>query len=357
MHSGGQAKNFRGWRRLSPFFVWLVLFYTAWATVVSLGGHWESVIGHWPIALVMLLGSYVAGSTPMGGGTVGFPVLVLFFGHDPAMGRDFSFVIQSVGMTSAAIFIFCRRLPVETTTLGWALLGSTIGTPLGILLFAPMVPGLAVKLLFSVVWASFGIMTLYKLREISAAEGIARASKRFDRLSGLAVGLVGGTFVASVTGVGVDMLIYTVLVLVRRADLRIAIPTSVIMMAYTSVLGVAVKIGTTGFYPGVFENWLAAAPVVALGAPLGAYVVHLVGRQRTLVFVSLLCLLQFFWTYQQSWTDLGMPGLLLGLVGLLIFNAIFHYLYCLGQILAADGRPVETWRALAFWGPKDRKTG
>jgi uncharacterized protein len=357
MKSDRQVDNTQGRWRLIPFFVWLAIFYAAWVAVVSLGELWPVVFDHWPIALVMLLGSYVAGSTPMGGGTVGFPVLVLVFDQDPSMGRDFSFAVQAVGMTSAAIFIFCRRLPVETTTLGWAMIGSTLGTPLGILLFAPLVPGLAVKLLFSIVWASFGIMTLYKLREISAAEGIARASKRFDRLSGLTVGLVGGTFVASVTGVGVDMLIYTVLVLVRRADLRVAIPTSVIMMAYTSVVGVAVKSLATGFSPGVFENWLAAAPVVALGAPLGAYVVHLVGRQRTLVFVALLCLLQFFWTYQQSWDDLGVPGLMLGLVGLLIFNGIFHYLYRLGKILAADGRPVERLHLLDFFGQNGGKTG
>jgi uncharacterized protein len=341
MFSDHQAESRVSRQRLWPFFVWLGAFYTGWTIVVSVGGHWGEVIRHWPIAVVMTLGSYVAGSTPMGGGTVGFPVLVLLFGQDPSMGRDFSFAVQSIGMTSATIFIFCRRLPVETTTLRWALLGSTVGTPLGILFFAPLVPGLAVKLLFSVVWASFGIMTLYKLREIAAAEGISRASRRFDRLSGLAVGLLGGSLVASVTGVGVDMLIYTVLVLVRHADLKVAIPTSVIMMAYTSLIGVAVKSLSTGFSPGVFENWLAAAPVVALGAPLGAYVVHLVGRQPTLVFVALLCLLQFFWTYQQSWAQLGIPGLLVGLAGLLVFNAMFHYLYRLGQILAADGRPGE----------------
>jgi uncharacterized protein len=248
--------------------------------VVSAGGHWIEVAGHWPIALTMAFGSFVAGSTPMGGGTVGFPVLVLLFGQEATMGRDFSFAVQSIGMTSASIFILCRRLPVETTMLRWALLGSTVSTPLGILFFAPLVPGLVIKLLFAVVWASFGIMTLYKIREFSAAKGIARASKRFDRLSGLAVGLFGGAFVASVTGVGVDMLIYTVLVLVRHADLKVAIPTSVIMMAHTSLIGVATKSLTTGFSPGVFGNWLAAAPVVALGAPLGAYFVHLVGRQR-----------------------------------------------------------------------------
>ncbi len=342
--SAGQARASRtvGDRRhIWPFLIWLAGFYSVWAAVVLLGGYLGEVIQHWPIALAMAAGSYVAGSTPMGGGTVGFPVLVLLFHQEATMGRDFSFAVQSIGMTSASVFILSRRVPVETTMLRWAIMGSTIGTPLGILFFAPLVPGLAIKLLFAVVWASFGIMTLYKLREIAAAEGIAHASKRFDRLSGLAVGLLGGAFVASVTGVGIDMMIYTVLVLVRHADLKVAIPTSVILMAYTSLIGVATKALLTGFSPGVFGNWLAAAPVVALGAPLGALVVNLVGRKRTLVFVAILCLLQFVWTYYEEWPQLGVRGLLVGMAGLVIFNALFHYLYRLGQILAADGRPVQ----------------
>ena len=44
---------------------------------------------HWGIAAAMAAGSYVAGSTPMGGGTVGFPVLVLLFDQSGAIGRRY----------------------------------------------------------------------------------------------------------------------------------------------------------------------------------------------------------------------------------------------------------------------------
>lgn len=66
-------------RRLWPFVLWLAVFYTAWITLVTWRGDWANVLSHWPIALAMSFGSYIAGSTPMGGGTVGFPVLVLIF--------------------------------------------------------------------------------------------------------------------------------------------------------------------------------------------------------------------------------------------------------------------------------------
>ena len=41
-------------------------------------------------------------------------------------------------------------------------------------------------------------------------------------------------------------------------DLKIAIPTSVLIMAFTSVLGILVKNLTTGLQPDVYEYWLAA---------------------------------------------------------------------------------------------------
>ena len=40
----------------------------------------------------------------------------------------------------------------------------------------------------------------------------------------------------------------------------------------------------------VFANWLAAVPIVVLGAPLGAVVVHYISRTYTLLVVSTLCL-------------------------------------------------------------------
>ena len=285
-----------GIKELGPWLVWLVGFYAVWFLVVWTGDHWQPLAEHWGIALAMAIGSYAAGSTPMGGGTVGFPVLVLMFGEEPTLGRDFSFAIQSIGMTSATIFILCRRQPIEWPMLRWAVLGSAIGTPIGVLLLAPLVSGLFIKVLFAVVWCSFGVLHLYRLKEIVRHEGLAPGAHRFDRNAGFLVGLVAGATVSSITGVGVDMVLYAVLVLLCQADLRIAIPTSVIIMTFTSLFGLAAKTLFGSLQPGVFENWLAAAPVVVLGAPLGAFIVNRIGRTSTLLVVSILCVGQFLWT-------------------------------------------------------------
>ncbi len=322
-----------GWRGLAPWFIALGLFYTAWLSLICLGHYWPTVTRHWGIALAMAAGSYVAGATPMGGGTVGFPILVLLFHLPATLGRDFSFAVQSVGMTSATIFILCQRQPLERPMLGWALLGSGVGTPLGILLLAPLIPPLLIKIVFAVIWASFGLLHLYRLKEIARHEGLAPGAHRFDRHAGFLVGFLAGATIASITGVGIDMVLYAVLVLLCQADLKIAIPTSVVIMSFTSLLGSATKGLFTGFQPGVFENWLAAAPVVALGAPLGAYVVAKVGRQPTLFFVSFLCIGQFIWTMSEEWPALGWGGLGLSLLGVLLFNLFFEWLHRVGHRL------------------------
>jgi uncharacterized membrane protein YfcA len=325
-------------RSLVPFLVWLALFYLAWLTLVISGGHLQTVLGHWPIAVAMLGGSYVAGSTPMGGGTVGFPVLVMVMDLPATLGRDFSFAVQSVGMTSASIYILSRRQPIEWPMLRAALVGALIGTPLGIVYLAPLASDLAIKLLFATLLCSFGLLHLRRINEITGYHGITPTDLAFDNKAGFLVGLLASMTVASITGVGIDMMIYMVLVLLCHADLKIAIPTSVILMAFTSLVGLSVKLLTGSVQPGTFENWLAAAPVVAIGAPLGALVINWIGRRATLLFVSLLCVGQFIWTLVHERGALTSWSLAASILGVLLFLLVFQDLYNRGNQLARRKR-------------------
>lgn len=322
------------------FGLWLAVFYTVWLGIVITGNHWQTLREHWGIATAMAMGSYVAGSTPMGGGTVGFPILVLLFKLPATLGRDFSFAVQSIGMTSAAIFIFCRRQHLEWVLLRWSLLGSLIGTPLGIFFFAPLVPELVIKILFAVVWASFGVLHLRRTNDICANIGETGAAHAFDRKVGFTVGLLGGALVASVTGVGIDMILYAVMVLLMRADLKTAIPSSVVIMAFTSLVGIATKAFFAGVQEGVYENWLAAAPVVALGAPLGAFIVDKIGRKPTLLVVAVLCVIQFLWTMQQEQARIGWTGVFLCAAAVVVFNLGFEWLWRVGDKLERRSVPM-----------------
>ncbi|WP_428264286.1 sulfite exporter TauE/SafE family protein [Haliangium sp.] len=322
--------------RLFP--LWLLGFYGAWLALVARGDHWGTVVAHWPIAASMALGSYVAGATPMGGGSVGFPVLVLLFDLPATLGRDFSFAIQAVGMTSASLYIIASRRRVAWRLLAWALLGALLGTPLGLRWVAPHLPGGVAEIAFAVIWASFGLMALTRLSELSGASTPTPTTAGFDRAVGVAIGALGGALIAAVTGVGVDMLICVVLVLIVRADLKIAVPTSIVLMAGTSIIGAATQWLSGGFAPETFEHWVAAAPIVALGAPLGALVVNLVGARLTLALVSGLCLLQFAWVGLVQWQRMGWHSVLLGGGGLLAFHLVFRWMNELGKRMRQRAR-------------------
>lgn len=318
-------------QKLWIWFLWLGLFYAAWLLVVILDDSWGAVRDHWPIAAAMAAGSYVAGSTPMGGGTVGFPVLVLFFDMPASLGRDFGFVCQSIGMVSASIFILARRQIVAWGILRWAFGTALIVTPLSLNFVAPYLPPDFITVMFAVMWASFGIMHFTNLTEILKSSRVT-TEKDLDAFWGILIGAVGGIS-ASLTGVGIDMLVYVVMVSLMRVDVRVAIPTSVIIMALTSLIGVASTLLFGEMPRAAYENWLAAAPVVALGAPLGAFVVAYISRSKTLLFVSSLCIVQFVWTL----IDKSVTGwsLVLALLGVAVLNIAFRALYAAGAKYAA----------------------
>src|SRR5690606_7182876 len=138
-----------------PFLAWVIWFDLAWLTAVAGFSLWGHVAAQWPIALAMAFGSSVAGSTPTARGTAGFPSLVLLVGEDVSVGRYFSFLVQSVGMSSASVFLLCAR-----RTMAWRLLLISLGTafaviPLALWLVVPLVPAPVVKLTFATIWAGF----------------------------------------------------------------------------------------------------------------------------------------------------------------------------------------------------------
>jgi len=281
--------------RRRGFGLWIATFYGLWVLLVTLGGHWREVVGHWGIALAMALGSFVGSSTPMGGGTVGFPVLVLLLDEPVALGRQFSFAIQALGMGSASLYLVLSRRPVAWRLLGWALAAALFTVPPALLLLVPRLPALGVKLLFAVLWASFGMLHLGRLRELEARTGGGDHAPRVEGAAGLTVGILGG-LAAAATGSGINLVLYAVMLLPFRSEMRLAISTSVIAMAATSLIGISTEALAGTLTRELYLNWLAAAPVVILGAPLGARLMHHIPRRPTLLAISFLCLAQLVWT-------------------------------------------------------------
>jgi hypothetical protein len=124
------------------------------------------------------------------------------------------------------------------------------------------------------------------------------------------------------------------MVLLMRADLKVAIPSSIIIMAFTSFIAISIKMALGTVHPDVFGNWLSAAPVVALGAPLGVLIVALIGRRITLFVVAVLCIGQFGWTMQQGYSEVGLVVVACSVLAVALFIAGFEWMWKIGDRLA-----------------------
>ncbi len=281
----------RAWRAYVLF--WLAV----WVALVVRPGAWLIAVAHWPMAVVMILGSMVAGSTPMGGGSISFPALVLGFGRTPAMARDFGLAIQAVGMSSALVFIFTRRIPLAGRLLTWTCLGAIAGLTFGTVALAGRVEADAVKLLFATLWITFGAWLVTGETE-EAPRGPRPPSRREVAPIGLCAGFLGGA-VMSLIGVGPEMVVYAALVLRFGWRPRAAVPTAVCATALMAPVGFLLRVVTAGVDPGVFPDWMAAMPIVVFGAPAGAYVATRMPRVLLLRIIGALCLIQFVATVVQ----------------------------------------------------------
>jgi uncharacterized membrane protein YfcA len=246
----------------------LLLIDITWLIYMSWRDLWHIYESYWVSAVTMIFGSFVAGATAEGGAFIAFPVFTKLLGVSAEHASVFGLMIQSIGMTSASFAILAMSLPVIKKILPAALVGGMTGMLVG--LYWIDISEVYAKLLFTFLVTSFAVVLLFRrvLLKGKTFPNIVQYGK-VDALVILIVGVFGG-YIASKTGTGLNIMIYIALVLGFRISSAIALPTAVICMACCSVFGflnhaVTGKIGDVWFY------WLAAVPVVTIGAPLGSY--------------------------------------------------------------------------------------
>ena len=306
------------WRRV---LIWLIpaVVTLAWLTYVSTVGHWDRVTNHWESSLTMLFGSFVAGSTPQGGGAIAFPVMTKALQVPADVARTFSLCIQAVGMVVASAVIILARRRIEAKPLIVAGSAGVVGFLAGLFLlgdhdsvFWPsLVPAPYVKVTFTVILAAMAYIVWLSLKEGDCGELALPVRNTRVRIGVIAAGLVGGV-ASALTGSGVDVFLFLFLVVLAGLHPRVGVPTSIIAMALVSTLGfillglvdgqLATEVNGAGdvvsvggnalpqTLPGsqfdVFGLWLAAVPIVVWGAPLGAYLVDILREGRLIAFVA-----------------------------------------------------------------------
>jgi uncharacterized protein len=258
--------------------------WTGWLIAVGPSNSLAVVAEHWEVALTMVFGSFVAGATSEGGGAVAFPVFTKVLQVAPADAKLFALAIQSVGMTAASMAILAMRVRVDWRAIGWSTLGGIVGISFGLRYLAPLAPPAETKMLFTAMQASFGVTLIFMLRKKQARVQRARIGGRLGPALLLTVGVLGG-FASSLVGSGIDLLVFSMLVLLFRLSEKVATSTSVIIMALNSLAGMAIYHFQVGPLPeNVQAMWLSAVPIVVVGAPLGALVCAQMSR-KAIAFV------------------------------------------------------------------------
>lgn len=260
-----------------------IVVWVPWLLAMAAADRWALFVDNYFMSITMVFGSFVAGATSEGGGAVAFPVMTLVFGIAPSVARDFSLMIQSVGMIAAGLTILWTGVPVVRRCLVWTSLGGAAGVILGLEFAAPRIAPAYAKMLFTSTWLAFAVA----LWMINRARG-RLVNDDLSEWSGgrkallFAVGIVGGT-VTSITGSGLDILTFSLLVLVFRVSESVATPTSVVLMGLNALVGALYK-GTVGggLAAEAWGYWWVCVPVVVLGAPLGAQFI----RNRSRLFVA-----------------------------------------------------------------------
>ena len=297
-----------------------------WLVAVLAFGLLDRVIDNWESTLTMVFGSFLAGSSPEGGGAVAFPVFTKAMGVPGPIARTFGLSIQAVGMSMAAISIYLNRRPIHLRAAAIGSASAIVGFLAAVHLFGkpdevfwPSSIGPAwAKATFSIVLATTSFLMIRHLRAGSHDHSGLKWTRRYD-LGVVVVSLAGGVL-SSLTGTGANILLFLFLLVLADVDPRIALPTALTVMAAVSIVGfvlfaiidrqldVVVQAGRVVNVGGITTDldasnadllglWIAAVPVVVWGAPLGSLVAARVKEQHLVGFVAVLAGVEVLTTF------------------------------------------------------------
>ena len=242
----------------------------------------------------MIFGSFIAGSSPEGSAAISYPVYTLLLKIPPANARNFSFAIQSIGMTSASLLILNLKIKVEWNYIKYVTAGGIFGLIFGTYYIVPLISPPMAKLFFVSLWLSFGLVLWYENRKPKREvfDCITNFAKT-DMARLIIMGLIGG-MISSIFGTGINIFSFCFMTIYYRINEKVAVPSSVIIMTIETLLGFFLHAGIIkDFQRQSFEMWLVCVPFVAFFAPLGAFVINKVPRKFISTFLYIILFVQF----------------------------------------------------------------
>ena len=378
-------------RKMVGFLIPLVIIWTCYFSYMAATNKWHIFSGttgannspRWLITVTMCFGAMVAGATSEGGAAIAFPVLTLTLGVPPPQARDFSFLIQSVGMTAALFSIWFMKVKCEWKSILYCTIGGFAGCIFGLEEVAPRLEPAYSKMYFVCIWFSFAI-SLYWMNyfrgdkvhdNITNWDDAVIATVDLDKLSpGLKAtvnwkaivllmgGFLGGIF-SAMSGSGLDICSFALLTLLFRVDERVATPTSVVLMAINTLIAFFYRLwGQGNINPEVYNMWLVAVPVVCVFAPIGSIISSHFHRALLAGLIYVVDIVQFIgalvivkpWLSKAEGGKTTTPEKLCWSSGLILTFGIIFF-----TIIAFSGKYLETYQndlAQKEWDAKTKST-
>ncbi|XP_013398309.1 uncharacterized protein LOC106164825 [Lingula anatina] len=312
------------YRRVVAVVMPSVIVLSAWLAVMVAHNHWNLFPEKYFMTITMVFGSLVAGMTSEGGGAVAFPVMTLAFGIPPSVARDFSVAIQSVGMTAAAFTLIYMQIQLEWHSIFLGTFGGIIGVVFGFEIVDPALTSAQKKLSFVCIWftfafALFGLNIYHKRRTFPKIPN-------FNWWKGIVLvltGFFGGIF-TSFAGSGLDICSFSVLTLLFRVSEKIATPTSIVLMAGNTSVGLFWRHVIMGHVDGECWQYVAVCvPVVIFGAPLGSVIgshFHRLVLAGLIYVLDTVALVAAFAIVRPLSTELVLMS-----AGIIMFGAVFFF--------------------------------
>ena len=303
----------------SAFFVGLLF----WASNYYLHFNFEQLTSSWQTRLTMLFGSFVAGSTPLGGGAVAFPILTKVLAVPAEDAKVFSLFIQSIGMSFATLFFISKKIEIDWKTLSYALTFSVLGQLA--CLFINIESGLVIKHIYTCFLLLVAIILLDSFTHTRRTHALIFARKK------LATAAFIGGVISGFLGAGADTLLFFYYVILMKQPAKKVIPTTVALMAANAIIG-SILILSSNYVPSSFviTSWFFAAPIVALGAPLGGLIMTKLPPKSILAMVIFIIALEAVTTLillPLNWLEASVIYLLFGLLLVKIKVEIFFTRY------------------------------
>ncbi|WP_215607775.1 sulfite exporter TauE/SafE family protein [Leptothoe spongobia] len=300
------------------------------------------LLNQWQVALTMVFGSMIAGGTSIGGGAVAFPVFTKLLQISPHDAKVFSLAIQAVGMSAATLVIWSTGIRVEERVIRWGSLGGSLGIVLGLRCFAPWLPPDAVKMVFTILLSSFAITLVALNRRHSLRHLTIPIWGTQQRGLIFLMGLMGG-IMSGLVGNGIDIVLFSVMVLLFRISEKVATPTSVILMAINALIGLILQVFVFhDFSVQVQSYWFAAIPVVVVGAPLGVMICSLL-RRETIAHI-LISLIAIELTTSLLLIPLRPTVIYTSLITFILFSTLNYWMYRTQTYAIPFQKPIYTWK-------------